>query len=308
MGEEQVQRSRTQPRGRALQPGQRAVVHVVDIDGGVRELWSSDSVLVEAPNWLLDGSALLVNADGDLWRLPLDAPRLERVPTEGHPPFNNDHVLDPDGVHVLASANDWHLYRVPLAGGRATRITGGPADRPGLMHFLHGVSPDGRTLAFIGLEPVSGVAGDFGTARSDVFTIAADGTDLRRLTDDAAPTDGCEYSPDGEWILFTTERFDGHAQIARIRPDGTGLEQLTFDERVNWFPHVAPTGTHACYLAYPPGTTGHPADRDVEVKLVEGGAWDEATTVARFTGGQGTMNVNGWDPSGARFAVVSYPR
>jgi Tol biopolymer transport system component len=308
MGEEQVQRSRTQPRGRALQPGQRAVVHVVDIDGGVRELWSSDSVLVEAPNWLLDGSALLVNADGDLWRLPLDAPRLERVPTEGHPPFNNDHVLDPDGVHVLASANDWHLYRVPLAGGRATRITGGPADRPGLMHFLHGVSPDGRTLAFIGLEPGSGVAGDFGTARSDVFTIAADGTDLRRLTDDAAPTDGCEYSPDGEWILFTTERFDGHAQIARIRPDGTGLEQLTFDERVNWFPHVAPTGTHACYLAYPPGTTGHPADRDVEVKLVEGGAWDEATTVARFTGGQGTMNVNGWDPAGTRFAVVSYPR
>jgi len=308
MGEEQVQRSRTQPRGRALQPGQRAVVHVVDIDGGVRELWSSDSVLVEAPNWLLDGSALLVNADGDLWRLPLDAPRLERVPTEGHPPFNDDHVLDPDGVHVLASANDWHLYRVPLAGGRATRITGGPGDRSGLMHFLHGVSPDGRTLAFIGLEPASGVAGDFGTARSDVFTIAADGTDLRRLTDDAAPTDGCEYSPDGEWILFTTERFDGHAQIARIRPDGTGLEQLTFDERVNWFPHVAPTGTHACYLAYPPGTTGHPADRDVEVKLVEGGAWEEATTVARFTGGQGTMNVNGWDPAGTRFAVVSYPR
>lgn len=139
-------------------------------------------------------------------------------------------------------------------------------------------------------------------------TISADGTDLRQLTDDDAPTDGCEYSPDAEWILFNTERFDGHAQVARIRTDGTGLEQLTFDERVNWFPHIAPTGTHAYYLAYPAGTTGHPADRDVEVRLVEGDGWDEVTTVTRFNGGQGTMNVNGWDPTGTRFAVVAYPR
>ena len=71
---------------------------------------------------------------------------------------------------------------------------------------------------------------------------------------------------------------------------------------------VAPTGTHSYYLAYAIGTTGHPADRDVEVRLVEGDAWVEAVTVARFTGGQGTMNVNGWDPTGTRFAVVSYPR
>jgi TolB protein len=299
---------RTEPRGRVLMPGQRAVVHVADVEGTVRELWSSDSVLVEAPNWLLDGSALLLNADGDLRRLPLDGPVLERVPTTGHPPLNNDHVLDPDGAHVFASANDWHLYRLPLTGGPAVRITGGPADRPGLMHFLHGVSPDGRTLAFIGLEPASGIGGDFGTARSNVFTIGADGADLRQLTDDDAPTDGCEYSPDGRWILFTTERFDGHAQIARIRPDGTGLEQLTDDDRVNWFPHVAPTGEHAYYLAYPPGTTGHPADRDVEVKLVTGDRWREAVTVARCSGGQGTLNVNGWEPSGTRFAFVAYPR
>lgn len=301
-------RPRAEPRGRVLAPGQRAVVHVVDLRGGIRELWSSDSVLVEAPNWLLDGSALLLNADGDLWRLPLDEPVLQRVPTAGHPPLNNDHVLDPDGRHVLVSADDWHLYRVPLAGGAAERITGGAADRPGLMHFLHGVSPDGRELAFIGLEPASGVEGDFAGARSNVFTISADGSALRQLTDDDAPTDGCEYSPDGDWILFTTERFDGHAQIARMRRDGTGVEQLTFDERVKWFPHLAPTGRHAYDLAYPPGTTGHPADRHVEVKLVEGDAWDQAATVARFAGGQGTMNVNGWDPTGSRFAVVSYPR
>jgi len=296
-----------EPRGRTLLPGQRSVVHLADTSGAVRELWSSDTVLVEAPNWTLDGSALLLNADGDLWRLPVDQPVLERIPTSGHPPLNNDHVLDPDGEHVFASANDWHLYRIPLAGGAAERITGGPDDRPGLMHFLHGVSPDGGTLAFIGLEPASGVDGDFGTARSNVFTIRADGSDLRQVTDDAAPTDGSEFASDGEWILFNTEVFDGHAQLARIRPDGTGLEQLTFDERVNWFPHPSPTGAHGYFLAYPPATTGHPADRPVEVRLVEGERWSEGRTIAAFNGGQGTLNVNGWDPTGTRFAFVSYP-
>ncbi|HEY8318788.1 MAG TPA: biopolymer transporter Tol [Amnibacterium sp.] len=300
-------RGTDEPRGRTLLPGQRSVVHIADTSGTVRELWSSDQVLVEAPNWTLDGAALLLNADGDLWRLPIDEPVLERVPTSGHPPLNNDHVLDPDGEHVFASANDWHLYRIPLAGGAAERITDGPDDRPGLMHFLHGISPDGRTLAFIGLEAASGVDGDFGTARSNVFTIRADGTDLRQVTDDAAPTDGSEFSPDGERLLFNTEVFDGHAQLARIRPDGTGLEQLTFDERVNWFPHPSPTGEHGYFLAYPPGTTGHPTDRPVEVELVEGDRWSEGRTIAAFNGGQGTLNVNGWDPTGERFAFVSYP-
>lgn len=295
------------PRGRMLAPGQRSVVHVADVSGAVEEIWSSDGLLVEAPNWTLDGSALLLNAEGDLWRLPVDAPTLERVPTTGHPPLNNDHVLDPDGRHVYASADDWHIYRIPLDGGAAVRVTGGPEDRPGLMHFLHGVSPDGRTLALIGLEPASGRPGDFGTARSNVYTLEADGSGLRRLTDDDAPTDGSEYSPDGRWIYFNTERFDGHAQIARMRPDGSDLEQLTVDRSVNWFPHLAPTGPYATYLAYPPGTTGHPADRPVEVKLVERDRWREPRTVAAVPGGQGTTNVNGWHPAGTRFAFVSYP-
>jgi TolB protein len=36
------------------------------------------------------------------------------------------------------------------------------------------------------------------------------------------------WSPDGEWILFATED-DGDRDIYRIRPDGSGLENLTID-------------------------------------------------------------------------------
>ncbi len=59
-----------------------------------------------------------------------------------------------------------------------------------------------------------------------VFIADADGADARALVPDL----GLEYSPafsaDGEWVVFTAEP-DGQADVYRIRPDGTGLEQLT---------------------------------------------------------------------------------
>ncbi|MGY4857262.1 TolB family protein [Cryobacterium sp. AP23] len=97
------------------------------------------------------------------------------------------------------------------------------------------------------------------------------------------------------------------AQLARVRADGSELEQLTFDERVNWFPHVAPAGDVAVYLSFPPGTTGHPADRPVELRLVSVNAWQAPTTLAGFNGGQGTINVPSWAPDGSAFAFVDYP-
>lgn len=168
------------------------------------------------------------------------------------------------------------------------------------MHFLHGVSPDGTTLAYVGIENQRWDAGN-------LWTIGAAGGPSTRLTFDGGPDDGPEYTPDGAWIYFNTERFSANAQIARIRPDGTGLEQLTFDERVNWFPHFSPDGSRAVYLSYPPGTQGHPADRPVELRLVTGGDWGSARTVVSLAGGQGTINVNSWSPDSRSFAYVDYP-
>ena len=43
-------------------------------------------------------------------------------------------------------------------------------------------------------------------------------------------------------------------QLWRMRPDGAALEQMTDDERVNWFPHPSPDRRHVLYLAYEPGS------------------------------------------------------
>lgn len=292
---------------RTLAKGQRCEVWVHDVARAEnRMIFATTDLLLEAPNWALDGDALILNGNGTLWRLPVDAPKLHAIDIQGVPPLNNDHVLDPDGVHIFVSSyDDWQLYRAPLAGGKAVQVSGkeGPA---GLLHFLHGVSPDGQQLAFVGVQAeINDVNFRFITA--EICTLSADGRGFRQITSGGAPSDGPEYSPDGQWLYFNTETFSGHAQIARMRPDGADMVRLTDEPTVDWFPHISPDGTLGVYLAYPAGTQGHPADLWVDLKLVRGGDWAGAKPVARLFGGQGTINVNSWSPDSTRFAFVTYP-
>lgn len=288
--------------GRRLAPGQRARIRVWERGGAIRTVHETADILFEAPNWTPDGR-LLVNGDGRLWLLPADGSGSPvAIDAPGLPSVNNDHVLSPDGETVYASANDWHIWALPLAGGVPERLTA----NDGALHFLHGVHPHGSRLAYVRLQP----DGDDWWASATIHTMAAAGGDDRAVTTDPGPADGCEWTPDGAWILFNTEQFGGgagHAQIARVRDDGSELEQLTHDERVNWFPHAAPTGDVVVYLSFPPGTTGHPADLPVELRLVEGDDWARPRTIVRLHGGQGTINVPSWAPDGSGFAFVDYP-
>lgn len=287
---------------RQLRPGQRAEVWVVDVAAGIPELvYATDVVLLEAPNWAPDGAGLLVNGDGRLWRLDL-VPEvgLAQVPIDDLPPINNDHVLDAPRAQIYLSADDGHIYVAPIAGGTATRVTHDPARH----HFLHGVSPDGTTLAFVDLP-----RGDFDEA-GRLALIQAAGGETRYPSSGTGHLDGPEYSPDGVWIYVNTEEFGsapGHAQLARLPAEGGTLERLVESDTVDWFPHLSPDGEMATYISFPKGTLGHPADLQVEVRLVRTADWTQVLHAYPLFGGQGTLNVNSWSPDGRQFAYVAYP-
>jgi Tol biopolymer transport system component len=284
---------------RELQPGQRCEVWIASVTGERELVFTSRDVLVEAPNWTRDGAALILNGAGKMWRFDVGSRAVSQVPLTGVPDLNNDHVLAPDGTGIYLSANDGHLYRAALAGGAATRIT----EDDGFFHFLHGVSPDGDELAYVGIE-----AGDF-TQPGRLMTIPAGGGAATLLNVDGH-CDGPEYSPDGEWLYFNTEAFTsspGHAQLARVRADGSGMERLVKSDSVDWFPHLSPNGWLASYIRFPGGTVGHPADLPVDVVLVSTGDWSTPLHCWPLIGGQGTLNVNSWSPDSTRFAYVAYP-
>lgn len=289
---------------RRLLPSQTCELVIARRDGtGVTVIYET-SELIEAPNWTPDGEWLIYNADGRLFRISIDGAdgphRINTAPVEN---LNNDHVISPDGTSLVVSANDGHLYQCPIQGGTPVKISNDRAPELRFKYYLHGISPDGQTLAYVGYERPS----DTNTTR--ICTIPAKGGADTILTDGSCPVDGPEYSANGEWIYFNSEAAatrPGHAQIFRMRPDGSGQEQLTHDDRVNWFPHAAPDGTIFAFISFPPGTLGHPADKDVIIRTMAPDG-SGIRDIDRFNGGQGTINVTSWAPDSQAFAYVRYP-
>ena len=284
---------------------------IVDADSGELTLIHESAELVQSPNWTPDGRYIVVNSLGRLWRLsadgspPADGPKLEPIDIGAVRGVNNDHVVSPDGRRVYFSA-DGHLYRVSIDGGDVQRISNEhPLDQH-YSYWLHGISPDETTLAYVSVEP----EGDAPRARRNLATIPAAGGPDHQLTEGVNDYDGPEFSPDGAWIYYNSEEeatVKGHSQIFRMRPDGSGRERLTFDDRVNWFPHLTPDGSRFVYQSYAPGTVSHPADTSIELRLLPADGATDPTTLLTLFGGQGTMNCNSWAPDGKRLAFMAYP-
>jgi hypothetical protein len=76
----------------------RSTLCIYEIATGMVEDVLSQPRLIEAPNWMPDGTALLVNGDGRMFRVPLDAPDLVPIDTGHAVECNNDHGVSPDGV------------------------------------------------------------------------------------------------------------------------------------------------------------------------------------------------------------------
>jgi Tol biopolymer transport system component len=283
---------------RELHDGQRSQVRIAAIDGASDEIVLEVPYLLEAPNWTPDGTALILNGHGRMFRLDLGrGTELVEIPLGQVCDANNDHVLSPDGQTIYVSAGG-HIFAVPIAGGEPIRLS----PEGSVLFFLHGVSPDGAYLACTTIDPASE------EHRWGIQLLPAEGGDAVPLQLGHEPMDGPEWTPDGAWIWFNAElgaTVPGHAQLFRMKPDGSGCQQMSNSARVDWFPHPDPAGTTVVYLSYPAGTEGHPSDRAVELRAMPA-AGGPSRTLARFWGGQGTINVNSWSPDSQHFAYVAY--
>jgi Tol biopolymer transport system component len=251
---------------------------------------------IQAPNWTKDGRALIYNRDGLLYRFDLASGASTVIDTGFAKANNNDHALSFNGNRLgisnmtPADGGVSIIYILPAGGGRPVRAT------PKGPSYLHGWSPDGRTLVFTG-----GRDGNF-----DVYKIPARGGKEVRLTKSKGLDDGPEFSPDGRYILFNSDRKDG-MRIWRMRADGKGPRQVTFDALQDWFPHVSPDGRSIVFLSYEKDVApaDHPFYRQVYIRMIpiDGG---EARVLAYVYGGQGTVNVPSWSPDSKKIAFVSY--
>ena len=227
----------------------------------------------------------------------------------------------PDGRWIAftsTQSGNSDIWIKPVGGGEATRITHGPAsdrvprwspdgsallfasDRSGALNLwtispfeegetLSQITTDGDVLAVEGHGSWSpeGTEIVFGSDRDgnyDLWIISAAGGAPRQLTNHPRDEWAADWSPDGEWIAFSSGNRRGKADLWAIPSEGGTARQLT--DRQNNGPSWSPDGKWIAYCSGggPAANTGHgngdiwllPGSGGIPFKLIDTGDQDAA--------------------------------
>lgn len=134
------------------------------------------------------------------------SPDGKRIAFEGW----DDSAPSRTGVYTANTADGTGLLRITT--------------RPGLHHDAAlDYSPDGKRLIIYraaGIDPDPHVGGS-------LFVVGVDGSGLHRITGNSArPADWARWSPNGDRIIFATQRTAPTGAIWTVRPDGSHLQKI----------------------------------------------------------------------------------
>ncbi len=195
----------------------------------------------------------VMNADGS------DVTRLTH--TDGHivccPRWS------PDGQRIAFTSNqggNQDIYLVNADGSDLTQLTHSDRDDSNPAW-----SPDSQRIAFMSGRPrdlilpgalamMNADGSDIARLldKFDIYVVNADGSDLTQLTDDAGTDFAPGWSPDGQRIVFTSNR-DGNEEIYLMNADGSGLTQLTHSAEIDSpysFPVFSPDGQRILFYTW----------------------------------------------------------
>ena len=275
-------------------------MEIMSVADGKRRIIYESKKGFEAPNYMPGGKKLLFNQGGSLYTIPVAGGAPEKLNTGFANRINNDHGISFDGKMIAIShhrdglpGGGSTIYVLPIEGGTPKIVT------EKTPSYWHGWSPDGKDVVYVAQRE--------GSSSYDLYRISIQGGQEIQLTrNKGTHVDGPEYSPDGKYIYYNGNQ-SGTMQIWRMKSDGSGKEQLTFDEYNDWFPHLSPDGKWIAFISFPQDihVDDHPANKRVMLRLmpVSGGA---PKVLAYLYGGQGTINVSSWSPDSKYLAFVSY--
>jgi serine/threonine protein kinase/Tol biopolymer transport system component len=213
----------------------------VPVGGGEQRLvWKGDGV---QPSWSPHSSRIAFwglehGSRRTIWTIPVTGGIPTRVTDDEY--LNWNPVWSPDGRFLYFASNrggSMNFWRVPIdeASGKVLgdpEPLGTPAQWCGFLSF----SRDGLRFAYATDE-----------SKSNIERIEVDLSTDKVLAPATAVTEGSQTvvtfdtSPDGKWIVFSTAA--PREDLFVIRPDGTGLRQLTTGGFKNRIPHWSPDGS-----------------------------------------------------------------
>ena len=162
--------------------GDKSFLEIFDIETGESKLLKKFDCVIEAPNWSADGKFLTYNSEGRIYKYEIETGAITEVPSYFVDNCNNDHVLSPDGEGLYVSHHTKEdglsrLYKIFFDGRMPELVT------PLAPSYLHGITPDGKTLAYCRLRRRIHLV-QFCSQRSHAG-LAHEGRRLRTDADDA---------------------------------------------------------------------------------------------------------------------------
>ena len=89
-----------------------------------------------------------------------------------------------------------------------------------------------------------------GPSQMTLYIANADGSGERPLFASSGFDYNASFSPDGKWIVFTSERNgSGQADLYRVHVDGSGLERLTDDPALDDQAAFSPDGNQIAFVS-----------------------------------------------------------
>jgi Tol biopolymer transport system component len=274
-------------------------MEIMNVETGSRKTLFYSAHSLQAPNWVNNDKELVYNSNGYLYCYNFETEEVTQINTGFAINNNNDHVFSFDesilGIshHNQEDKGTSSIYIMdPKGDSIPKKIT-----KDGIgASFLHGISPDNKTLIYTADR----------NGQYDIYGIDVETRNEFQLTNTKTLDDGSEYSPDGKYIYFNSNR-TGNMQLWRMKANGSEQEQLTFDTNYkDWFPHISPDGKWIVFISFPPDIEfgSHPFYKHCTLRLmpVSGGT---PKIIAYIYGGQGTINVPSWSKDSKRIAFVT---